>query len=250
MNVALTWQQIVAILVGIPTAIVGMLLFAPDLAPNRPTLAINFGIGLLICVGFTLWHRRRVHRSDLHPDVLTTLVPAHLILELGRCHLYSAARMWGNMVEIAGYAQNLNDGPGRLELTFVDRSSLWNDRVVIPPLVCDIPPAAVVQFGGRFLCSGPVGRTYKVFLEGRYQAGGRQVRFARRRVLSKRVNPATTAFALTMGALYVGGGTSLSFVVQADRPTAPPPLGDAPWTSTPVWLPPAPEASSAVRVSG
>lgn len=238
MNVALTWQQTVAIIAGIPMAVFGMLLFAPDLAKNRPTLGILFAISFLICAGFTGWHWYRTHRADLQPDVLARMVPAHCILELGRCHFYVAAGTSGSVVEIGGYIQNLNDGLGGIQLHFVERGSPRDNRLVLPPLVCDIPASGVVQFWGRFMCAGAAARTYKVSIEGFFRGSGRQVRFARRRVLSRSVDPSMTALALFAGAIYVGGGTFLSFTTQGSGAPAPAlGPGEGQWGARAIWLP-------------
>lgn len=239
MNSALTWQQIVAIIAGVPSIILGILAFAPgeDVDPSRNAIRVLFAVSVLICVGATIWHVRRAYRADLQPDILAQMVPASSILELGRCHLYLIFRTAGNVVEIKGYCQNLNDGPGKLDLAFVDRSSARSDRLGIPSLVCDLPPAAVVQVEGRFACGGPAGRVYRVSLEGRFQSSGRQVRFARRRVMSKRVSPFMTAAALLGGTIYDGGGTFLSFTVQGDFATVLTDGGDSQWRITPTWLP-------------
>lgn len=234
-----------AILAGIAAGFFAIFAFGQgrDLDPMRPAMRIWFAIALAICLGATVWHFRRTRRADLVPDVLASLMPIESILEVGRCHLTIAARMSGSIVEIEGYAQNLNDGPGLLELTFIDRSPRPpGRRLQIPPLTCKVPPAAVVRFTGRFLCYGPVGRLYQVYLEGRYEARGRQVRFARRKVLSKRVSPAITAAALAAGTIYAGGGFFLSFTVDTDVAGSPV-LPDKPrWAATAFWLPPAPGA--------
>lgn len=239
MNTALTWQQIVAIVAGAPAIILGILAFAPgeDIDPSRNTFRVLFAVNVLICIGAAIWHVRRAHRADLQPDILAQMVPVSSILELGRCHLYLLFRTAGNVVEIKGYCQNLNDGRGKLHLGFVDRSSARSDRLRIPALVCDLPPAAVVQVEGRFACGGPAGRVYSVSLEGRFQSSGRQVRFARRRVMSKRVSPFITAAALLGGTLYDGGGTFLSFTVTSDFEAALTDDGDGHWRVTPTWLP-------------
>ena len=239
MHRALTWQQVVAILAGIAAFMFGIFAFGQgrDLDPMRPAMRIWFGISALILVACLIWHFRRTGRKDLLPDLLAQRVPAATILELGRCHLHLTSATRGKVLYIQGLVQNLNDGPGRLELRFIDRTSVRSQRATVPDLICDVPGAAVVAFDGRFPSGGAVGQTHKVFIEGRFRGSGRQVRFARRRALSKRVSPMMTIFALFAGTLYTGGGTFLTFTIQDG--SGPPARGpvNGQWNTTPVWLP-------------
>jgi hypothetical protein len=185
-----TWQQAVSVLAAFAVGIFAILMFSEG--EGAQELHRSASVGLLLSTAvlaiFTYWHFHRIRKPDLVPDILAQMVPVDQIRQIGRCHLYIAVRPRGVGVEVGVFAQNLTDGLGTLRLRFVPTFSIIGRSIVIPELECDVPPAAVVHAHGCFASDYDRSSTQRLYAEGEFYSAGKQIRFARRSVITKRMS--------------------------------------------------------------
>jgi hypothetical protein len=235
----MTWQQAVAVLAVIPTFLFVILLFAEgeDAQRLRHSAWLGLPASAAAVIFFTLWHFRRIRRPDLFPDILAQMVPQEQILQVGRCHLYIAARPCGIGVEVGVFIQNLTDGLGILRLQFKPPFSVWGRSVIIPELECEVPPGAVIHAHGRFASDFDRSSVQKVYLEGNFYSTGKQVRFARRSVITRRMNPLLNLGLLLASHYHRRGGVYIEITPDAQVSGDETVDFDEQWTTSLIWSP-------------
>jgi len=196
---------------------------------------------------------RASHRHDVEPDVLSSLVPADQLLQVGRCHLWITAKKREDRLRIVVLLQNLFDSENAVDLELDARNHGGLLQAPIPDMVVAIPPSAVVEAAIEvpLTITGST-RKLKFALKGKSRTvGGRQVRFRRRNAITQPVHPLVQIGGLLVGRLMWGGGTFLTATV-APAPvnaSASPAASSGNWTFTTLWLPGEDAAVAATRIA-
>lgn len=239
----MTWQQTVCVLLVLAALIFAVMAFGEgsDLDNVRDIGRYGLALTIPLFVVLLAWHFRTTRGTDKYPDILSQMVPPEQIFQEGASHFWLLARQEGANLRVSVLIQSMRAGPGRFRLKLKQKGTMFTSTTpALPrPLVCDVPGAAVVFADTSIrLPAAQTPSKLTFFLEPSFRGKGRFVRFARRGVVTKRVNTGMTLGLLLTGTLYAGGGTTCTVQlapVGAEDATAPTDWYD--WRAAEVWSP-------------
>ena len=237
-----TWQEVVLVFLGLALFGGAILAWVPDIQPGvreigKWILAIVIPLMIIVAVS----DYRRLHRKDLFPDVLATLVSPEQIFQSGDAHFAISGVQEGDAIRFVCLVQNLYDSENHFRLALRSESGGEWLAYELPELLITLPAGAVMQAKLHMpLRLADKHGALKLLISGRSGAArGRQIRFARRNAITMRVHPGVKVALLVTGHVVHGGGTFLtiplggSFRSQiAERDYAP-----AVWETVAIWQP-------------
>ncbi len=217
---SMTWQQTVGVLLVIAAFIFAIMAFGEgsDLDGVRDIGRYGLAITIPLAIFLFAWNYRATHRPDEHPDILSQLVAPEQILQAGASHFAVLPRQEGACLRVSVMIQNTRAGAGRFHLTLKRKGSVFTSAT--PPLPgalwVDVGGASVV-FADALVRLPPMHAASNLafFLEPSFRAKGRQIRFARRAGVERRVHPVMTASLLFTGTLLTGGGITCTVPLTA-----------------------------------
>jgi hypothetical protein len=244
-NVALSWQQVVGIVLLMGALILGFAACV-RLEDEDPkwvaSYRLNMGIACAVCATisafFFVWHVRNTRRSDIYPDVLERLMGADRVCEINTLHFWAAGRQLGDggsQARVVVVLQNVYEGPceGRLQLNAkgttikIPRASepLMFRMAGAEVLACwrdlPVPVTGALSFGFDLTIRKPKSR---------------RVRFRRRTAI--RTDSASTALLVTglmAGHIAYHGGSRLEFPLVAPPADALATASPTEWMTMSLW---------------
>jgi hypothetical protein len=194
-NRPLTWQQILAVVLG---SIVAFMLILTVLAfaglafwRYRHVFPVVAAVLAAPVPLFVAWHYVVHHRADTEPDLLARLCDPEQVLHAGDAHLCVTGGVEGEALVVVVLVQNLFAAENEVRVTLGPEAGGHLLRSPLLPLRIDVGPAGVVAAQVRIPLRTPAGpEQVKLGISAWSRAGpaetgpARKVRFARRTALA------------------------------------------------------------------
>jgi hypothetical protein len=252
-NVALSWRQVIAILLIIASLV--LLLAATAVYEGQPNeianLRRNFWIAFSCCaissVALFFWHHRIVSQPDVYPDILSQLVGANQVFELDTLHFWATGYQFGSQCRVIILLQNVYAAhcTGRLQLIPVGTTTRVQQANL--PLEFDLGAAEIIAVWRDFPLPVPPTAELSFGIDGFI----RKVRAPR--IRNKRFNAirsqTPTAIVLAgamVGHIHYSSGSRLNIRLEPVAPDAKIVTESTGWQTLSLWSPEQPLDHTAI----
>jgi hypothetical protein len=184
-NTPLSWQMIVAFVLGVPLLMASLIAVAPDDDKVGRRLALTIvGICLPFFLLVVFLEVTQNHGKDSQPDLLAKLIPLDDIFQARDCHFAVMAIQQAAVVRFSVLIQNLRGGAGEFQIRIFPRP-VDKCPIDVPVLHCDIAESALAHASIEVpMPELQSAKTIYMRYSASSKTSGRLVRFARRQVVA------------------------------------------------------------------